>query len=103
VTLPPVDVRPEAEAELRDAFAWYEARRPGLGEDHLGCVQAAVESACRNPELHPAVHGAVRRALTRRFPHAVFFVADDAGIVVLAFLHARRDPAGLARRLDEGG
>ena len=33
-------VRPEAEAEMTDAFDWYEDRVPGLGSEFLLCVDA---------------------------------------------------------------
>ena len=35
----------------------------------------------------------VRRALLRRFPYAVYFIVDDASVIVLACLHVRRDPS----------
>ena len=40
----PVTLRPRAEADLLDAFAWYEDRLPGLGE-----VLLAVYHASRRP------------------------------------------------------
>jgi len=64
-------VKPEAEADLAEAYAWYEEQRAGLGDDLLLCVEAAIDSARRSPELFPLVSGEVRRALTRRFPWRV--------------------------------
>lgn len=84
--------RPEAEIELREAYAWYEAQRPGLGDELLLCVEAAVESARREPARYPCVRGDVRRALTRRFPYSVCFIAEEERLVVLAVFHGRRDP-----------
>lgn len=95
----PVYVRPEAEAELRNAHDWYEERRPGLGEEFLSCVEAAIESVRRNPELCAAVHGGVRRVLARRFPYGVYYLPEPERIVVLAVFHGHRDPAELMRRL----
>jgi len=37
----------------------------------------------------PSVH----RALTRRFPHAVYFVVERERIVVIGVFHQHRDPA----------
>ena len=61
-------VRPEAEAEMTEAFDWYEQRLPGLGADFLLCVDAVFNAILRNPQRWPHVHRVVRRALTRRFP-----------------------------------
>ena len=85
-------VRPEAEAEMADAFDWYENRAAGLGHDFLLCVDAILNAILRNPESFPLVHRIVRRALTRRFPYEIFFVEDDERIVVLSVFHARRNP-----------
>ncbi len=85
-------VRPEAEAELKAAFDWYEERVPGLGSEFLLCVDAVLSAVLRNPEQYPRVHNIVRRALTRRFPYEVLFVNDGERIVILAFFHAKRHP-----------
>lgn len=46
----------EAELDLAEAYAWYEARRPGLGDEFLGCVEAGIEAIRRTPLLYPVVH-----------------------------------------------
>jgi toxin ParE1/3/4 len=85
-------IRPEAEAELAEAFNWYEERVEGLGTHFLLAVDAVFRAILRNPEQYPRIHKTTRRALLRRFPYAVFFVVEDARIVVLAVFHAKRDP-----------
>lgn len=64
---------PEAEQDIAEAYNWYEGRRPGLGEEFLGCVDARVHKICRDPKLYPTIHEDYRRALIRRFPYAVFY------------------------------
>jgi len=85
-------VRPEAEAEMAEAFDWYEDRVPGLGSEFLLCVDAVFSNILRSPPQYPRVHKIVRRALTRRFPYEVFFVDDDERVVVLSVFHAKRNP-----------
>jgi hypothetical protein len=36
-------VAPQAEQDLAEAYAWYEDRRFGLGEEFLSCVDASVQ------------------------------------------------------------
>lgn len=85
-------IRPEAEAELAEAFDWYERRVPGLGAELLVAVDTAVGSILSNPLQHPVVYRGVRRALTRRFPYQVLFLVEDDVVTVIAVFHGARDP-----------
>jgi toxin ParE1/3/4 len=33
-------IAPEAEQDIAEAYAWYESRRVGLGEEFLSCIDA---------------------------------------------------------------
>jgi len=69
-------IAPEAEQDVADAYAWYESRRSGLGEEILTCVDARIEAIRRTPDLHPIVHENNHRGLVRRFPYAVLVVGQ---------------------------
>ena len=84
---------PEVEWDLLEAYAWYEGRRPGLGEDFLSCVDACIQLVCRHPEIHPLVYEDYRRALVRRFPYAVFYECCENTVTVYCVFHTSRDPA----------
>ena len=47
---------PEAEAEIKEAYQWYEKRSEGLGNDFLLCMEEALTKILRNPGVHPVVH-----------------------------------------------
>lgn len=85
-------IRPEAEADIKDAYDWYEAQRKGLGESFLLCIEEALSRASRNPEIYSIIYKEVRRVLIHRFPFGVFFIEEEDRISVLAALHARRNP-----------
>lgn len=85
-------IRPEAEADIQEAFDWYERRVPGLGADFLTAIDAALNSILSNPFQHPVIHRNARRALPRRFAYQVFFVVAEDRIVVIAVSHGARDP-----------
>ena len=86
-------IRPEAEADLVSARAWYERQREGLGAAFLLCVEEVLERIGRTPEMYTAVYHDVQRALTRRFPYAVYCRMAGTEVVVLGILHTRRDPS----------
>src|ERR1035438_8105643 len=45
-------IAPEAELDLAEAYAWYENRRAGLGEEFLSSVDACLEGIRRRPEMY---------------------------------------------------
>jgi hypothetical protein len=47
--------RPEAEAELLDARAWYEGERVGLGAIFAAAIEATVTAILQNPLAYPRV------------------------------------------------
>jgi toxin ParE1/3/4 len=85
-------VRPEAEEDLGQAYHWYESQRKGLGDDFLLCVESALARITRNPDRYRKIHENIRRILINRFPFGIFFIDDEHHLVVLAVLHARRNP-----------
>ena len=89
---PRLVVRAAAEADIVDAALWYEQRAQGLGTEFLRALDVAFAEIARMPDRFPAVHRECRRALLRRFPYAVYFVATPDRISVVACMHARRDP-----------
>jgi hypothetical protein len=64
-------IAPEVDQDINDAYAWYEGRRAGLGEEFLGCVDACIQAICRNPVMHAFVFENYRRGLVRRFPFKI--------------------------------
>jgi plasmid stabilization system protein ParE len=85
-------LRPEAEADLREASEWYDGRRAGLGGEFLAEVERSLTLIQESPNLFAEVHKNVRRALVKRFPYGVFYLAQPDGVIVLAVLHQARSP-----------
>jgi plasmid stabilization system protein ParE len=93
-------IAPEAEEELGEAAAWYEAKRPGLGVELVAMVDRAFEEMAGDPfvcglwrEDRP-----YRRKVLTRFPYVIFFRVDADAIVVIAVAHAKRRPGYWAER-----
>jgi plasmid stabilization system protein ParE len=84
--------RPAAEADLRDAFDWYEERQPLLGVEFLQEVDSCVGNILLQPEMYPVAHNHVRQAPVRRFPFCVMYLRREDTIIVLAVFPAARDP-----------
>lgn len=90
-------IRPEAEHEIRDAFAWYERAFPGLGIRFLEGVDSNMVRIAESPQQFVSVDG-FRRAVMRTFPYCIYFRIHDDLAIVVAVLHARRSSHRLRGR-----
>ncbi len=90
--------RPEAQEELLEAQAWYEARADGLGMEFARAFEAALLSALRRPDGFHVVEDDLRRVLLRRFPYTLFYRVRGEEFLVVAVFHHRRDPGVVIKR-----
>ena len=86
-----VIIRPNAEADLREARAWYESQRVGLGDELLIEIRAAIHRLETNPERRPFYYRDFRRLRTRRFPYKLFYRVESGRVIVFRILHAKRE------------
>lgn len=93
-----VHVRPEAEKDLSDAAAWYEAQRPGLGHQFLEEVRAIFLKISETPLIYPNIHRNIRRALIHRFPFGVYYQVKDSEVIIFAVMHGSRNPQNWKNR-----
>jgi toxin ParE1/3/4 len=88
-----VVVRKAAEGDIRDAYLYYESCRQGLGKEFMLSLDAAMARIARSPAHFRVVYNDIRRLSIQRFPYGVLFLLDEEKVIVLAVMHARRDPS----------
>ena len=91
MTLPVVWL-PEADAELKEAFARYESILPELAKRFADAVADTMEKVAVAPLQYAVIEKERRRAGVRRFPYGIFFLVKETRIVVIACFHGRRNP-----------
>jgi len=86
-------IAPNAEADIRAAFDWYEQRHEGLGFAFLQSVETKLAELTRAPRLFRKRFGPYRLAATRRFPYAIYFIWDEVAdtIAVRRVLHFKQE------------
>lgn len=89
----------EAEAELDEAFAYYETQAPGLGSRFVTEVAAAVKLIQAHPKAWANLGRRIRRCQLKRFPYGVIYAELPSEIVVIAVMHLHRRPAYWKDRL----
>jgi toxin ParE1/3/4 len=85
-----VIIRSNAEADLTEAWSWYESQRAGLGDELLNEIRHAVSSLETDPKRRPFYYRDFRRLLTRRFPYKLFYRIEGDRVIVFRILHAKR-------------
>ena len=76
---------------MREARAWYESQRAGLGDQLLIEIRVAIRRLETDPERQPFYYRDFRRLLTRRFPYKLFYRVEGERVIVFRILHAKRE------------
>lgn len=81
-----------ARLELTEAFDYYEAAQPGLGEDFLREIEVCMELIRQWPEGWTSLSAKLRRCRTKRFPFGLLYEIRSDHIAIVAVADLRRDP-----------
>jgi toxin ParE1/3/4 len=97
------DFHPEARLEYREAAAFYESCRRGLGAAFSIEVEATIQRILETPERWRHIEQDVRTCRTHTFPYAVLYTVEANSILIVALMHLRREPGYWRSRLSSGG
>jgi plasmid stabilization system protein ParE len=94
-------IEAEAEKEFKEAVAWYDAKKPGVGQRLARDVRDLLRKVSENPNRYRLVGRRTRTARVPDWEYSVYFVVKEpAKVVVTAIFHAKRNPEDLRRRLE---
>jgi len=81
-----------AQAELDEAYSWYEIQQENLGVQFLTEFDAAIRRIAAFPKSYAMLGSDIRRCLIKRFPYGVLYGIDADRIVIVAVAHLHRKP-----------
>lgn len=87
-----LELTPQALDDAREAYAWYEQRSDGLGDEFTAELERCFELIRERPEMFERAYKHFRRAIVRRFPYAIFYATSDDLIVVHSIFHSAQHP-----------
>ena len=70
-------VQPQSDLDIQAAAVWYEDQQSGLGTRFLDELDLVFQRIAESPLQFPRLEGEVRRALLRRFPYGMYFLAES--------------------------
>lgn len=94
-----VAFHPEARLEYREAAAFYEERRPGLGAAFSREIEGAIEQILEAPDRWRFIEQDVRRCLAHIFPYGVLNTVESDFVLIIAVAHGSRKPGYWRERL----
>ena len=86
--------------DLAEGADFYDRCEPGVGRYFLDSLFADIDSLLPYAGIHRVVRG-YHRALSKRFPFAIYYKIEDGWLVVHGVLDCRRRPSRIARQLRE--
>ena len=93
-----VELRNEAREDLVDGAAFYAEQSPGLDSYFLECIRSDLNRLETTAGIHEVYRG-FHRALSQRFPFAIFYVVENDFVDVVAILDCRQNPGATVDRL----
>lgn len=93
-----VSILPSAMKDLADGFEFYESQGEHLGDYFLDSLFSDIDSLAIYGGIHRKVFG-FHRALSRRFPFAIYYEVQAETALVRAVLDCRRDPKWIRQKL----
>jgi plasmid stabilization system protein ParE len=94
-----VRLLPAAERDLEAGADFYESQQKGLGAYFNDALTADIESLQLFGGIHEK-HRGFHRALSKRFPFAIYYFLDGNVVNIIAVLDCRQDPETINRILE---
>jgi plasmid stabilization system protein ParE len=87
------------EADLEQAFGWYESRQAGLGVRFIEAIEAKLDQIVANPYLFAVRYKEVRWGSVKGFPYVIHYRIEQELVQVTAIVSTEQDPEQWKERL----
>jgi plasmid stabilization system protein ParE len=94
----PIEFHPDAADEVREAAAYYEGVRAGLGIEFRGDLNETLVRIADNPQIYAKESGAIRVGTLHQFPYSIFNEDLEDRVWIAAVGHQHRRPGYWRRR-----
>ena len=89
-----IQLHPEANKELQEAYNWYEERSTGLGLRFINTIDTAFKTIAAYPDRYPLKENYFREINTKIFPYVIIYeVFEKEKLVFVQYVfHSKRNP-----------
>lgn len=90
----------EAQWDIEESFAFYEAVQPGLGLRFEEDLDNSIQAIAANPKTCQLKYRrTIRIVFTKSFPFGIHYFIDGADVKVIAVFHTSRSPKNWDSRI----
>ena len=86
------------EADVSEAYNWYEDREVGLGERFLTELTISYKKLQDYPELFSKASKYYRKLIINYFPYLIAYEIDQNRVTVYAVFHTSQNPKEILKR-----
>jgi len=97
-----IQVLDVAQQDLIEGYRYYESKEFGLGDYFLANLYADIESLKLYGGMHSKPYRHFHRALSKRFPFAIYYTVAGDLIQIRSVVDCRRRPSWIRRHLGSG-
>lgn len=90
-----------AKADLIGGFRFYEAQEAGLGDYFLDTLFSDIDSLRVFGGIHRKSYQGFHRALSKRFPFAIYYTVESDIVRVRSIVDCRRNPSWIRKHLGD--
>ena len=90
-----------AQGDLIDGYRFYESQEVGLGTYFLDTLYSDIDSLRIFGGIHRKAYKNLQRALSKRFPFAIYYTVESETVRVRSVVDCRRNPSWIRRHLGE--
>lgn len=88
-----------ASRDLVEGYHFYERQQTGLGAYFIDSLFSDIDALLLYAGIHAIYFGRFHRALSKRFPFAIYYRVVEQEVQVYAVLDCRRRPAWIRSHL----
>ena len=90
----------EAEADIDNAYIWYELRQINLGNKFFKKVEESIKFISNNPYGYKEIYKGIRRYVINKFPYGIYYKLniEHKEIQIIGVIHFKRSKRVISKR-----
>jgi plasmid stabilization system protein ParE len=96
-----IEIHPEADREIEEAFEWYFSRSAKAAESFLLEIDKAISAIEFGPQAWPMFESGARSFFLSKFPYNIVYRELDDRIQLVAVAHQKRRPGYWVSRMKD--